>query len=178
MSTRLLVSKGDVPSPVPWVSHGDVGIENSSPSSGSSSIFEEQVQPDILEGFDRVRDLVDELLSVDTSFNVIEANAQFVHGLLRNLSDNITDNWGNDGNEELGEDDAANDKKVQKKEAWVAHLGQGGDSQEAETDQTGLLHCSPISLARPINEKSPMKTDCSTSNSTSSTSLATSYIDD
>ena len=162
MATRLFVSKVDVPSPVPWVSHGDVGIENSSLSSGSSSIFEEQVQQDIREGFDRVRDLVDELLSVDTSFNVIEANAQFVHGLLRNLSDNITDNWGNDGNEELGEDDAANDKKVQKKEAWVAHLGQGGDSQEAETDKTGLLHCSPIlSLARPINEKSPMKTDCS-----------------
>ena len=45
----------DLSSTVPWVSHGDVVIENSLLGSDSSSIFEEDVvHPVIGEGFDRV----------------------------------------------------------------------------------------------------------------------------
>jgi hypothetical protein len=113
----------DLSSTVPWVSHGDVVIGNSI-GSDSSSIFEDVVHPESGEGFDRVRELVDELLSVDKSYNEIEDNALVVHRLLRKLSDHVTDNWGDAGNEELDEelDDDKSifmDKKVQKKEVWV-----------------------------------------------------------
>ena len=70
----------DLLSPVPWVSHGDVVIENS-----------------IEEGLDRVRELVGELFPVDNSCNEIEANTQFVQGLLKKLCDEMADNWGNEG---------------------------------------------------------------------------------
>jgi hypothetical protein len=78
----------DLSSTVPWVSHGDVVIENSSLGSDSSSIFEEDlVHPQIGEGFDRVRELVDELISVDKSCNAMKL--KLMHSLCMDYSGNF-----------------------------------------------------------------------------------------
>ena len=181
---------------MPWVSHGDVVIENRSPGSGSSSVSEEDViHPDIGEGFDRVRELVDELLSVDKSCNEIEANAEFVHGVLRKLSDLVTDNLGDVDNEGLEDEEFDSDKsisvdkmKVLKREVWltkcdakIVHPDQVVDSQEESEGLLSLLHCPPISLPTPPNVgRSPLKTViCPTTASTSpSPDSSTSIIDD